>query len=281
MSQLYPDLDLTNFPAFVDQFTTFLNITATDGPLIKQYTDAMNIGDVVTANQILAQIPDATQKLITANSLNKLTQAMLAVERFYKTDIKPYVDNKQTEWSDRINQFNYISDWSVSQTYQKNNIVSYTQFGNTYLYIATSNPPSGTLPTNSTYWQKFTIQGEQGASQDLSYRYGWEIGTEYIANDAVTYEGRIWVALRTNRGVQPGTDPSVWNKVTSIEMVHYPIQSTPPTTLENGDMWFNTSGNPTNYFKLNPLSNMATASDIAMGKQAYNDQGILIVGTKI
>ena len=95
MSALYPDLSLTNFPSSLDQFMTFLNIVATDGPLIAQYQAAMESGNQTQANQILAQIPQGTQKIMTAVTLNQLSQAMLAIERFYKTDIEPHIQTQQ------------------------------------------------------------------------------------------------------------------------------------------------------------------------------------------
>ena len=136
MSTLYKDLDLTIFPEGTDSFTQWLDITASDGPLIKQYTEAMNEGNVALANQILAQIPSSTQKIIKANDLNKLTQCILAVERFYKTDVEDYIDTKQTQWTSIINQFNYKGVWSNGTSYEKNNMVSYTRFGSELIYIA-------------------------------------------------------------------------------------------------------------------------------------------------
>ena len=59
MSTRYNDLSLTSFPDSVDVFKTFLNIEARDGTAIKGYTDAMQAGDQVLANQYLAQISSA------------------------------------------------------------------------------------------------------------------------------------------------------------------------------------------------------------------------------
>ena len=66
MSTLYEDLSLTAFPGDLDSFTTFLNITSSDGPLIYQYQQALQQGNTTQANQILAQIPSASQKIIKA-----------------------------------------------------------------------------------------------------------------------------------------------------------------------------------------------------------------------
>ena len=153
MSALYPDLSLTNFPSSLDQFMTFLNIVASDGPLIAQYQAAMEAGNQTQANQILAQIPQGTQKIITAVTLNQLSQAMLAIERFYKTDIEPYIQTQQENWLTIINQFSYQGVWESGTSYVVNNLVSYTVSGLNLVYIATSTPPVGTAPTNRQYWR--------------------------------------------------------------------------------------------------------------------------------
>lgn len=280
MSVLYPDLSLTSFPGNLDAFTTWLNILSSDGPLIAQYQTALQAGNTTQANQILTQIPQGTQKIITATDLNKLTQAIQAIERFYLTDIQPYIQTQQESWLNIINQFSYQGTWSNGTSYVENNIVSYTTSGLTLLFIATSNPPTGTVPTNTQYWRLLTIQGQPGPSgAGLSYRQEWNVSTQYQANDAVTYDGTIWISLQSNQGIQPGTNQSIWKQIITLETAAYPIQSTEPQGLQQGDLWFNTQGNPTGYVFLSPLDNAATASDIALGKQAYDANGNLIIGT--
>ena len=279
-NDLYNDLPLTNFPSGIDQFMTFLNIVASDGPLIAQYQAAMEAGNQTLADQILAQIPSASQKIIKATDLNKLTQAMLALERFYKTDIQPYVENKQESWLSVINQFSYQGVWSSGTSYEVNNFVSYTVSGLTLLYIATATPPVGTLPTNQQYWRLLTIQGQQGQSGvGLSYRQEWNVSTQYQANNAVTYDGALWMALQASQGREPSSNPQYWKLVMSLEATTYPIQPTQPTAQTLGALWFNTSDNPTQYYYLGELLDGATAADIRMGKEAYDDQGNLLVGT--
>lgn len=279
-NDLYSDLPLTNFPSSVDQFMTFLNIVASDGPLIAQYQQAMESGNTTLANQILAQIPQGTQKIITANSLNTLSQAMLAVERFYKTDIEPYVQNLQQSWLTTINQFSYKGVWSSGTSYITNNLVSYTTSGLNLVYIALSDVPTGTAPTNQTYWRLLTIQGQTGASgTGLSYRQEWNNSTTYSTDDAVTYDGALWMALQPSQNRIPDSNPSYWQMVMSLETTTYPIQDTEPTNLQVEGLWFNTSNNPTNYVYLAPLANPATAVNISAGFQAYDQFGNLLVGT--
>ena len=280
MSATYTDLTLTNFPDSLDTFLTYLNIVASDGPLIQQYIDALEAGNQTQANQILAQIPSASQKIIKATDLNKLTQAMLAVERFYQTDIQPYVENKQEEWLNVINQFSYKGAWSSGTAYLTNNMVSYVVNGVTLLYLATATPPVGTLPTNQTYWRLLTIQGQQGPSGvGLSYRQEWNVSTSYQTNNAVTYDGALWMALQPSTAIQPGTNDQYWRLILSMEATTYPIQDTVPVAQANGELWFNTQSNPTEYYYLETLSTPADSTKIWNGYEAYDDQGNLVTGT--
>lgn len=280
MSTLYQDLPYTDFPNDLDTFLTYLNITATDGPLIKQYMDAMNAGNQVLANQILAQIPSASQKIIKATDLNKLTQAMLAVERFYHTDIEPFVENQQVEWLNVINQFNYEGIWTTDTTYQKNNIVTYTLNGLTLLFLATQTVPVGTPPSNSTYWRVLTIQGLQGASgQGLAYRQEWIAAENYQTNNAVTYNGSLWMALQPSTNIEPGTNEQYWKLVMGLEATTYPIQATQPAAQNEGELWFNTSENPPAYYKLDALDNPVDPEHMWLDYEAYDDTGTKITGT--
>lgn len=280
MSTKYPDLSLTNFPNSLDQFTTFLNIVSSDGPLIGQYQSAMQNGDITLANQILTQIPQATQKIITAVDLNTLSQAMLAIERFYLNDIEPYIDDLHQSWLNTIRQFSYKGVWQSGTSYVTNNLVSYTTSGLNFVYIALSNVPIGISPTNQTYWRLLTIQGQQGASgEGLSYRQEWNSSTQYATNDAVTSDGALWMALQASQNRLPDTNPQYWQLVMNLKTVTYPIQDTVPTNLQVDELWFNTSSNPTNYVYLAPLTNPASSSNIASGYQAYDASGNLIVGT--
>lgn len=280
MSTKYPDLSLTNFPNSLDQFTTFLNIVSSDGPLIGQYQSAMQNGNTILANQILTQIPQATQKIITAVDLNTLSQAMLAIERFYLNDIEPYIDDLHQSWLNTIQQFSYKGVWQSGTSYVTNNLVSYTTSGLNFVYIALSNVPIGISPTNQTYWRLLTIQGQQGASgEGLSYRQEWNSSTQYATNDAVTYDGALWMALQASQNRLPDTNPQYWQLVMNLKTVTYPIQDTVPTNLQVEGLWFNTSSNPTNYVYLAPLTNPASSSNIASGYQAYDASGNLIVGT--
>lgn len=281
MSVLYPDLSLTAFPGDIDSFTTWLDIIASDGALVLQYQQAMQTGNTVLANQILAQIPSASQKIIKATDLNKLTQAILAVERFYKTDVEPYIQEQQANWLEIIQRFSYKDEWASGTTYEVNNFVSYTVSGATLIYLATSNPPVGTPPTNTNYWRLLSIQGQQGPSgEGVSYRQEWNSSTQYYTDDTVTYGGALWIATQDSQGQTPQSGSQYWELVMSLGLTTYPIQDSEPTSQEVGGLWFNTQVDPTNYYQLAALENPATAAQISAGYEAYNDDGEVITGTQ-
>ena len=97
MSEKYNQYPLTQFPQKVDNFSAFLNMSQNDYQLVKQYQEAIQVGDMTLAQQIFNQIPQGSQKIITALRLNQLREAILAMEEFYGTDVKPYITTKQTE----------------------------------------------------------------------------------------------------------------------------------------------------------------------------------------
>ena len=70
---------------------TYLNIVASDGPLIQQYIDTLEAGNQTQANQILAQIPSAsTIKATTYSHISKdVTANLTIIEGDVETD--PYL----------------------------------------------------------------------------------------------------------------------------------------------------------------------------------------------
>ena len=280
MSTRYPDLSQTSFPDNIDTFKTFLNIDASDGALVKGYTDAMQQGNQTLASQYLAQLPSATQKIIQATDLNKMTEAILAIERFYTTDINDDIEQRQEKWVRLVDNFSYINVWASGRTYEKNNLVSYTIGTKTNIYIATVDVPAGINPTNGNYWRVLTQSGKQGVSgAGLAYRAEWSASEDYQKDNAVTYDGALWQSLTENTNVRPGTNDAIWKLIMPYVVTVYPIQGTQPTNQNEGELWFDTTGNPTKYYKLEPLINPASASNITAGFEAYDAQGNLIVGT--
>ena len=72
----------------------------------------------------------------------------------------------------------------ATKEYESANSVSYTVDGVRGIYVAKSNPPVGTLPTNTTYWKQVQRYREKYSSEVESTVEGIDY-TDYVAGDVV------------------------------------------------------------------------------------------------
>ena len=79
----------TLFPGAIQTFPQMINLTASDGTLAQQYQAAMQAGNLALAKQILAQIPNNQNKIITADYLNTINDTVLAVEQYFQARYSP------------------------------------------------------------------------------------------------------------------------------------------------------------------------------------------------
>lgn len=239
MSIEYPDLPLTNFPQNNDIFISYLNISATDASLVNQYFTAIQAGNTALAAQIFSQIPQGSQKILTAQGLNKFNQCIIALQRFYGTDIQPYITQKQVEWQGIIDEFNYQGYYSATTQYVINNYVSYNLAGVTNLYIAFVKPPIGTLPTNINYWRVLTIRGLQGTSgAGLSFMGNWSSEQPYSLQDCVTDDYSLWGCLIPNTNQKPFIGSTYWQLIYEGGVTIYPVSASQPSAQQDGALWF-------------------------------------------
>ena len=77
------------FPGAIQTFPQMIDLTASDGPLAQQYQIAMQAGNLALAKQILAQIPNNQNKIITADYLNTINDTVVAVERYFQARYSP------------------------------------------------------------------------------------------------------------------------------------------------------------------------------------------------
>lgn len=238
MSTSYPDLTLTTFPEAVDTFVQMLDIVASDATNLSEYQAAMEGGNIIQANAALANMANGTQKILTADKINKIFNSVEALERFLASDIVPYVAQLQANWQSEISKFLYRGNYNNSTSYVVNNIVSYTVGAYKYLYICIKNS-RGYVPTNTTYWMQFTVVGIQGISgEEMSFLYDWNNTTSYVAQDCVSHNGKLWGCVTANTNSEPTPTNNNWEILMNITPTMYPVQSAQPTTQEIGDLWF-------------------------------------------
>lgn len=77
------------FPNQVQTFPQMIDASASDGTLIQQYQIAMQAGNLSLAKQILAQIPNNQNKIITADYLNTINDTVVAVEQYFGKRYSP------------------------------------------------------------------------------------------------------------------------------------------------------------------------------------------------
>ena len=94
------------FPGAIQTFPQMINLTASDGTLAQQYQAAMQAGNLALAKQILAQIPNNQNKIITADYLNTINDTVVAVENYFKTRYSPaYIVSNTQPQSQEKNDF--------------------------------------------------------------------------------------------------------------------------------------------------------------------------------
>ena len=79
----------TLFPGAIQTFPQMIDLTASDGTLAQQYQAAMQAGNLALAKQILAQIPNNQNKIITADYLNTINDTVVAVEKYFQARYSP------------------------------------------------------------------------------------------------------------------------------------------------------------------------------------------------
>ena len=79
----------TSFPNALQTFPQMIDLLASDGSLAQQYQTAMQAGNLTLAKQILAQIPNNQNKIITADYLNTINDTVVAVEKYFQARYSP------------------------------------------------------------------------------------------------------------------------------------------------------------------------------------------------
>ena len=94
------------FPGAIQTFPQMIDLAASDGTLAQQYQAAMQAGNLALAKQILAQIPNNQNKIITADYLNTINDTVVAVEQYFQARYNPaYIVSDTQPQSQEKNDF--------------------------------------------------------------------------------------------------------------------------------------------------------------------------------
>ena len=231
----------STFPNQIDAIPKFLDVTQRDGALLKEFEKYMQANDFARANQVLKNIDNADQKIISASRMNHLKDCIIALENFYKTDIKQYTNQKQAEWQSIINRFQFKGNYSSSTFYEVNNFVLYQEKGKYDLYIKTQGKNEANIPPIDTrYWRKLTVEGEKGESPagETVFMFNWKSSQPYKTHEIVSHNNKWWVCLNPNTNSEPLKGNSNWKIVMESLQASYPVQKPMPASQEKGELWF-------------------------------------------
>lgn len=133
------------------------------------------------------------------------------------------VENKSNEINTKLDNIDYKDEFNPDIIYYKNNIVKFNDGSGYRKYMATKNPPKGTLPSNSIYWETWDIKGETGEKgQDgvnLIVKGTWNKDNIYKLGVAVHYGGCLFATkIDNNVGNIPDLtgDTDYWYKVLDV-----------------------------------------------------------------
>lgn len=216
MSTTYTDLTETQFPDQVDNLSRMSDLTASDLTLVNQYYAYYNAGNLASAAQLLTDNPSLINKLFNAAKFNILRDALIALQRFYLSDVQTYIDSTRSALQDEIDTFVPCGEYNAATAYEKNNIV--TKDGNGYICSqdCTGKTPGTTGGAN--YWELIVSKGEKGDSgTGLTFRGTYSSTTAYTKDDAVTDGHAIWAALQASTG-QSLVEGEYWTKAIDIDV---------------------------------------------------------------
>lgn len=239
MSTLYPDLVQTKFPNNLDDIVSLLNVNSSDSSNIRLFQQLIMDGNFSQAQVVLNSIQNADRKFIDAPYFNLIRDAILALERFYKSDIYPYLQEQQEIWKNSVGQLSFLGPYNPNVQYAKNNYVSYIVNGQETIFIAIDDPPLGTAPTDTRYWRPITVKGQRGPSgPGASFMYEWEAGEIYEPQDVVIYQNRWFIAKVQNQNQPPFVGSPYWDVVVQLISLVYPVQVPEPEGQDIGQLWF-------------------------------------------
>ena len=212
-----------------------------DEVLLQEFKGYIAQGDFARALDLL-QRNSLQGKKFVSESIMKIANGTRSLQQTFDSSVNGYIDGLSNDLDSLIRQISDKGDWASSTQYELYNCVKYQ----TDMYMAVDNPPVGTLPTDATHWLKLGLKGDQGApGTDVIMKFNWASDITYNKKDLVIYQNNIYVALKQNSGVVPGTDGYTWILfITTTEGGIY-VGNTAPILAVQNTIWFKTKVNPT------------------------------------
>lgn len=257
MSQSYPQFSKTNFPNSLDQYIVFTDVTASNKQYVDLYYSYFNASNFTAAAQVLADHPELKTCIINADTMQRIYDMLLAIETTWSSNIQTTVGEV----------VKYRGDFSTTQTYALFNIVKYV--GKAYMCIK-ADCPSGTLPTNTTYWTVMTLVGVSGTG--MAFHTSWDSTHAYVTEDCVPYSNKLYVCIQNNVNQTPSTSPDYWVSVVTVPK-QVIFSDNQPESQEAGDIWNQTNSANTSFITKILQNNGQYADKYPQTKGDFVDYG--------
>lgn len=218
-------------------FLRYQDVQIPDVTLQTAFNTAIKQGNYTQALRILAQNDSLTGKAYTATVINKIITGVTYLEDLYHDNVILYMSDLSEGFEELTKRFHDLTEWDSTVEYNTLTFVSY----NNRVYMALQeNIPIGTLPTDTAFWLYLGLEGEAGKPGiDGEYRAEWYNGTAYNANDVVTYNNKVYIAIKASTGVVP-TDTSSWALFWDLISGKVYVGKSEPDEIYNDAIWLKT-----------------------------------------
>ncbi|MEI6296294.1 MAG: hypothetical protein WCO84_01435 [bacterium] len=210
------------------------DLQATYSPIRAEFIQKFANADYVGALNLLSSL-GLDNQIFLAETLNLVSASILYLETFYDTQVTTVLANELIRFNSIIDKFRKIGVYSGSVQYYVNNFVSY----NNEIYLCKVQPSIGTLPTNITYWEYLGLRGVQGTNAiNCRLMYDWNLTTNYLIRDIVSFENTMYVAKTNNVNKNPKVNTSDWEVFFTITKRKIETSATIPVGIITGDIWY-------------------------------------------
>lgn len=164
----------------------------------------------------------------TSDILNKYVAGVYKVQVFLRDEIVYFIEDKQAEFNDILANFSYKGEYISTTLYIVGNQVTYNGLGFTCIQANTGVLPS--VESDTEYWVRYTVKGEQGDPSLNIYCRGVydETVTYNLSNgDACIYDHVLYYALEDGIvGISPIDDNTKWACADKIIISNNPPSDT-------------------------------------------------------
>ena len=174
-------------------------------------------------------------------TINEIIANVLAMEGLYNEGVHLFLSDLASTYAELVANFRSRGLWNEAIEYRPYNFVTFQD--NVYMALSTS--VIGTPPDDNEYWLKLGLQGEVGApGVDVSVQFQWNGSKQYKAKDLVAYSNDLYVALKDNAGVEPGTDESTWLPFLIVARGKIIVGTVAPVNPVQNTIWLKTAVDP-------------------------------------